>query len=346
MLDLFDDANIYQTWSYGAVRWGRDNLSHIVLRRNDEVLGMAQLRIKCPTNLKFGMAYLSCGPICQRRGSELDVDVLSQMATALQEEYVFKRKLLLQILPNAFSGSPRAEGFQSAFSGFTQEPRTSANTDRTLVLDLNPSIEELRKKLDPKWRNKLVGAEKNDLRVITGCGIDEYGMFCRMYKEMRNRKTFESTLDVEEFGRIQDDLPESHRLQIFICEQQGVPVAGVVASVMGDSAIYLLGATADKGLHAKGSYLLQWTLIRRLKENGIKWYDLGGIDPERNPGVYYFKRGLSGTDTCQLPPFVACNSVFSSAVVKAGMVVHRAVRGWRSPSFKLVHVGRFCGRNS
>jgi len=21
MLDLFDDANIYQTWSYGAVRW-------------------------------------------------------------------------------------------------------------------------------------------------------------------------------------------------------------------------------------------------------------------------------------------------------------------------------------
>ena len=28
MLDLFDDANLYQTWSYGAVRWGRKNLSH------------------------------------------------------------------------------------------------------------------------------------------------------------------------------------------------------------------------------------------------------------------------------------------------------------------------------
>ena len=24
MLDLFDDANIYQTWSYGGVHWGEE----------------------------------------------------------------------------------------------------------------------------------------------------------------------------------------------------------------------------------------------------------------------------------------------------------------------------------
>ena len=61
MLDLFDDANIYQTWSYGAVRWGRKNLSHLVLKRNDEVVGITQLRIVRPTSLKFGMAYLAMG---------------------------------------------------------------------------------------------------------------------------------------------------------------------------------------------------------------------------------------------------------------------------------------------
>ena len=79
---------------------------------------------------------------------------------------------------------------------------------------------------------------------------------------------------------------------------------------MGDSAIYLLGATSDDGLNAKGSYLLQWTLIQWLKENGVRWYDLGGIDPEGNPGVYYFKRGFSGADVCQLTPLVACKHVF------------------------------------
>ena len=33
MLDLFDDANIYQTSAYGEVRWGEKNLSRLVLKR-------------------------------------------------------------------------------------------------------------------------------------------------------------------------------------------------------------------------------------------------------------------------------------------------------------------------
>ena len=326
MLDLFDDASVYQTWAYGAVRWGRRNLSHLVLERNDEVLAIAQLRIVRPTNLKFGMAYLRWGPLCQRRGAQLDPETILRMTDALQKEYVCKRRLLLQVLPNAFAGSARAELFQSAFSTFTQETRTLANTYRTFLLDLTPPLEELRRNLDKKWRNQLTRAEKNGLKIVVGSGIDEYRTFCRMYMQMRNRKTFETTVDAEEFGLIQEDLPETHRMQILICEQEGVPVSGIVASAIGDSAIYLLGATSDEGLNAKGSYLLQWTLIRCLKENGVKWYDLGGIDPERNPGVYHFKRGLSGADVSQLPPWRACNSVVSSAIVRASLAAQRVVR--------------------
>jgi lipid II:glycine glycyltransferase (peptidoglycan interpeptide bridge formation enzyme) len=183
----------------------------------------------------------------------------------------------------------------------------------------------LRKKLDPKWRNKLTQSEKKGLKIVAGSGTDEYRTFCRMYEQMWKRKTFETTVDVEEFGRIQEDLPESHRMRVLICEQAGIPVAGVVASAMGDSAIYLLGATSDDGLNAKGAYLLQWTLIQWLKENGIKWYDLGGIDPEGNPGVYSFKRGFSGNDVFQLPPLVACDSVISAAVVRASLAAKRVV---------------------
>jgi lipid II:glycine glycyltransferase (peptidoglycan interpeptide bridge formation enzyme) len=115
-------------------------------------------------------------------------------------------------------------------------------------------------------------------------------------------------------------------MRILICELDGIPVAGLVASAMGDSAIYLLGATSDNGLNSKGAYLLQWTMIQWLKENGFKWYDLGGIDPEGNPGVYSFKRGLSGIDVSQLTPLVACSSVVSSAIVRATLAVHRVVR--------------------
>ena len=326
MVDLFEDANIYQTWSYGEVRWGRKSLSHLVLKRNDEIVGMAQLRIIRPTRFNFGMAYLRWGPICHRLGTELDAGVVVAMARALHQEYVSNRRLLLQILPNAFMGSTRGELFQSAFSNFTQEASTSANLYRTFVLHLTPSISELRKNLDPKWRNKLAQSEKKGLKVIAGNGIDEYRTFCRMYQEMWKRKAFETTVDVEEFGRIQQSLPEGHRMRVLICEQGAVPLAGIVISAMGDSAIYLLGATSDEGLNAKGAYLLQWTMIQWLKERGFKWYDLGGIDPQGNPGVFSFKRGLSASDVAQLTPFVGCTSVVSSAVVRAILVANRVAR--------------------
>src|ERR1041385_3162014 len=45
LLPRFADANIYQTWAYGAVCWGEKQLSHLLLRRDAEVVAAAQLRI-------------------------------------------------------------------------------------------------------------------------------------------------------------------------------------------------------------------------------------------------------------------------------------------------------------
>jgi len=326
MLSLFDDANIYQTAAYGDIRWGERNLSRLVLKRGGEVMGLAQLRIIRPTPLKFGMAYLRWGPLWERCGHPLDPEVSNRLAVAIEDEYLKKRKLFVRILPNAFTGLPRAEVFQSAFSKFTCETNELGDTYRTFLMDITPPLEELRSRLDAKWRNKLKGAEKNNLTVISGHGTEEFRAFCEMYFELRKRKAFETTVNADEFGRIQEALAESQRMRVLICLDKGIPVAGLVASAIGNSAIYLLGATSDAGLNAKGAYLLQWELICWLKKCGIKSYDLGGIDPEENPGVYYFKRGLSGVDTCQMRPYVASDSAVSSGMVKAGLVMQRTFR--------------------
>jgi lipid II:glycine glycyltransferase (peptidoglycan interpeptide bridge formation enzyme) len=331
MLDLFDDANIYQTSGYGGVRWGEKNLSRLVLKQDGEVLGMAQLRVIRPTPLKFGMAYLRWGPLWGRRGLPLDPEVPTRMARALEDEYLDKRKLFLRVLPNAFAGSWRATKIQAAFCKFTPEPLDAGNTYRTFVLDLSPSLDELRSGLDKKWRNQLTRSEKNNLKVIAGHGSEEYRTFCQIYSQMRKRKAFETTVDADEFGQIQEALAESQRMRILICEDKGVPVAGLVASAMGDSAIYLFGATSDDGLNSKGAYLLHWTLINWLKERGVKSYDLGGIDPKGNPGVYHFKRGFSGVDICQINPLVASGSAVSSGIVKAGLALQRTLSGSLSP---------------
>jgi len=317
LLGRFEDANLYQTWSYGAVRWGEENLSHLILRRNREVVGLAQVRIVCSPLVKRGVAYLRWGPLCELCGHELELETTRQMALALYEEYVRKRRLFLRILPNAFAGSQRAGLFQTAFSQFSKASSNHANTERTFLLNLSPPLEELRKKLDQKWRNQLNRAEKNNLTLVEGSGAAEYHIFQQIYEKMWSRKQFDTTVDVGEFGRICEDLPPGLKLKILICELQGKPVSSIVCSAIGNTGIYLLGATHDEGLNTKGAYLLQWTMIKWLKENGFQFYDLGGIDPERNPGVYHFKQGFSGQDVSRIPPLESCEDFISALGMKA-----------------------------
>ncbi len=45
-----------------------------------------------------------------------------------------------------------------------------------------------------------------------------------------------------------------------------------------------------------GSYLLQWEMIKWLKQRGCQKYDLGGINLDDNPGVYHFKSGITNQE--------------------------------------------------
>lgn len=329
LLDQFDDANVYQTWAFGVLRWEEKNLSHLILKRGSDVVAMAQLRILQPAKLRFGIAYLRWGPICHRSGRELDPSVVCAMAKALRDEYVTRRGLYLEVLPNAFCGSPRAEAFQLAFSGFSNGASISKEQYRTFVLDLSPSLEVLRKNLDKKWRNQLNAASRNNLEVIEASDNEHYEEFRALYCQMRQRKQFDSDVDVDTFYRIHQRLRESHRFSILICRHQKKPVAALVCSALGESAIYLLGATNEEGMKVKGSYLLQWAAIESMKKKGIRFYDLGGIDPVGNPGVHHFKSGLSGTDVSHLAPLIACDNGFSFGMVKLGQFVRQGVRDVR-----------------
>ena len=315
LLNNFEDANIYQTWSYGAIRWGERNLSHLVLKQDGEVIGMAQLRIVGVPMLRCGIAYLRWGPLWMARGSEVDPSIVNGLAWALREEYVRRRGLFLRVLPNAFVGSQRVQDLQSAFSGFRTVPTGLANVEHTFLLDLSPSLETLRKRLDQKWRNQLNRAERESLTLNMGEGLEEYDVFSDIYKDMWEQKRFNTSVDIQEFAGICRDLPEGLRAKILICRHQGVPVSSMVCSAMGNTGIYLLGATNEIGRKTKAAYLLQWTMIKWLKENGFQYYDLGGIDPERNPGVFHFKSGMSGQDVAYATPLEACENLLSSGII-------------------------------
>jgi lipid II:glycine glycyltransferase (peptidoglycan interpeptide bridge formation enzyme) len=290
LLEKFSDATIYQTWAYGAIRWGENNLSHLILKCNGGVIGIAQIAIKRLPLLNSGIAYIPWGPLWQEKDSIPDENNLCQLLRALRDEYAVKQKMLLRIAPNMFFDEGHISMIEQ--EGFGRQK--SADPYNTIVIDISSNLEILRKNLDQKWRNHLNKAEKNDLVVEEGTDIRLFDIFIDLLKEMYERKNFPVGLDYNEFRKIQQTLPASHKMKIMVCMSQNEPVCATICSYLGNKGLYLLGATGNRGMKLNGSYLLQWRMIQWLKEQGCSFYDLCGINPKTNPNVYTFKRGLAG----------------------------------------------------
>lgn len=317
LLPRFDDASVYQSWAYGAVSWGPRNLSHLTLKRGTEVVGMAQFRIVRVPLLSSGIAYLRWGPLYRLHDAEKSEDVLPMLLEAITNEYVRRRRLMIRIVPNVFQGEPEAQAFENAIAkaGFNASAQSSPY--RTLRVDLTPPLDQMRKRLDQKWRNQLNSSERQGLRVIAGTSDELFERFLGIYRELLTRKRFRTSVDAGEFGTMQRALPPHLKMPILLCEKDGQLTAGLVASAAGDTGIYLLGATSTEGMKYKGSYLLQWRMMQLLKEHGCRWYDLGGINPDHNPGVYHFKAGMGGTEVRQCGRAELSGSLCSSLCVSA-----------------------------
>jgi hypothetical protein len=63
VVQRFADANIYQTWQYGAVRWGPEKLSHCLFKLDGRVVACVQVAIFRAPVVSAGVAYLRWGPL-------------------------------------------------------------------------------------------------------------------------------------------------------------------------------------------------------------------------------------------------------------------------------------------
>ena len=54
------------------------------------------------------------------------------------------------------------------------------------------------------------------------------------------------------------ELPDDAKLTVLLAMSEGQPVAGHVSSLLGDTCIYLLGASNDEGRNTRAAYLLQF----------------------------------------------------------------------------------------
>jgi len=292
VLDLFQDASVFQTIAFCRAKMTGARLEQLVLRRGPDVAASALVRVVPIPLLGTSIAYVLWGPLFHRWSGPRDASTLAHALKALRDEYVVKRRLGLRIVP-MLTGADGAE-WSTLFQEQGYRHVLPRVRKRTILVDLDRPLEQLRKGLDQKWRNCLNSAERNKLVVRQGDDGALFELFLEVYREMLARKRLGEPGDIRGFMRAQKSLPDRFKLMVFVALDEGKPAAGVICSAMGHRGVFVFGATGSSGMRNKASYLLQWRVVEWLRERQCRVYDLHGSNAETNPGVYAFKMGLCG----------------------------------------------------
>ena len=327
----FDDANLFQTWAYGSAHWGEHNLSHAVIKKSEKVVGLAQTVLIGVPLLGKVLAYVSFGPVCQRRDTISDIEDWQATIGALREEYVVRRGLCLRLRWWASDLTEHAHAALLA-EGVWNEAKP---LHKTYILDLSLSEDQLRSAMEPKWRANLRKVERCGLVVRQRNDRDGVGIFLDLHQQMRRRKCFSSGF----VGMIEDfylRLGEELRPRIFVCYQDERPIAAAIVTALGNRAFYLNAATGVGATKARAGYCLQWAIICWLKENPhYRWYDLHGSTSD--PGVARFKRALVGPRSPEIAmaEFQTGEDRLKALIIAAGTRLYDLQRQMKAPLDRL-----------
>jgi hypothetical protein len=220
---------------------------------------------------------------------------LEPVAPAVQSEAIglvtsrwrlAKRELLL-LSPELPEG-PEADALMRGLG-----MRRTVTGYSSLWLDLGQDDATLRRGLHPKWRNQLATAEAARVRVQTAHGGAALEWLLARHDEHRRKRRFRAPAGA--FVRAIVQCSRDRHAAIVLTAMSGSEsLAGALFLRHGRAATYYVGWTGEKGRAVNAHNLLLWQGLLALKERGVAWLDLGGVDGLAMPGVSRFKLGLGG----------------------------------------------------
>ena len=311
----FNDANLYQTWDYAKIVQGEKQIKHLTIIQENEVIGLVQIRLRILPIINRGIAYTFNGPLWKKQNKTTAWDSLYFILKVLVQEFSINQNLLLRIKPYIFSDEENIKNFKIPNDFILIQDKLDF---KTLSLNLDDNLENIRANFKQRWRKVLNRAERNNLFIVSGDDQKLCKTFVLLYTQMKRRKNFIEHVNPEQVLKMNLYLPEKLRSKIFIAFKDGLPVSGLVGSAMGKNGIALFSATNEIGMKLGASNLLHWERIKWFKEMGCNKYDLGGIDPNQNKGVYEFKLGITENIINRLGTLDSSSNRFSKFIVKVG----------------------------
>jgi len=249
--------------------------------------------------------YSPRGPVLDYqspRAEEIFETLLNFVAHLAKKE----RALFWRLSPKIEVSPWREEEFAFLKSyGFT-EPKIlirQKEPEGNLILDLEPSAEELLQKMHPKTRYNIRLAQRKGIKVKEGT-LAEEKIFYQLALKTSQRKGIK-LFNRQHYQNIIKTLIKHQTGQLLIASYQNQPLAAGIFAFWANKAIYLHGGSSYEYRHLMAPYGLFWQSILAAKARGLKWYDFGGISPANEPehpwaGISRFKRGFGGKEVYYL----------------------------------------------
>lgn len=283
-----DRLPLQQSWAYGdaMAAWGAC-VRRLILRREGESLAFAQI----VDRRFFGLVRIGGlfrGPVFCSDGID-DVAREAVMAIALTWHRPLKGRFLFAMPEledtEAAQALMRRLGLRQVVTGYS-----------TIWLDLAPDLATLRSTLAQKWRNALNAAERADIAVtIAGRKPRDYRWLLDREDAQRGQRGYHGlpTDLVPLYAAAVED--RGGRAVVAATASHGEDrLAGALFLIHGPSATYMVGWNGAMGRKLGAHNLALWCGIEALKERGVRWLDLGGVNTAEGAGIARFKLGLGG----------------------------------------------------
>ena len=279
---------LQQSWRYGEAmrKFGAQPL-RLVCCDHRKVIASAQLmRNRLLRFLKPAMCFR--GPLWTESSDPPDMAARSENLTDLRAMFS-RRRLEFVLVMTEQEASPEAHcmmrgaGFRRVMTGYS-----------TIWLDLAADAETLRSNLDPKWRNKVVRAERGDLEIsVGGKRAHQYAWLLEREDAQRDAVRYVGlpTGLVEHFAGASRKGGKRGVVSLTAISNRD-KVAGALFLLHGNSATYFTGWSGAEGRALAAHNLLLWRAMMELKDCGIRWLDLGGLNTTHGAGIARFKLGM------------------------------------------------------
>jgi len=275
-------GGFYQTYGWGEVRriTGWQPL-RLIVRGHGQVIAVASVLVK--RELGLAICWVPGGPLGD--SGVLDDQFRGVLRSALGTKLFYCRISLLR------AGKESEAAFLS--NNGWRRPTVAMSSGLTMVYELTTNEAERLRRTSGNWRHNLKRSGRYGLQIEHWEDPD-IDAISALYREMESLKSLPEQHSKKELEAIFTQCRE--QVVVYRClDAQGRLLAIRAAGLCGARAMDLLAVAGLRARKVYASHATLWALLNHCSQLGLSDYDLSGVDPVGNKGVFNFKHGTGST---------------------------------------------------